>query len=49
MRNKVQLDLSHSPTTGPPSMHGWHGKRHDCMDYTLDLIMPIPAHVEGGQ
>lgn len=45
--DKVQWDLTHDPTITPVAMLLWHGRRCTCVDQTSDLIVALPAHVEG--
>lgn len=44
--NKVQCHLTYDPTVVPPAMYVWHGKRCDCVNCILYLIVLLPGHVE---
>lgn len=42
----IEIWLS-SPKIAPPTMHGWHGRIHDCWDLGSDLTAPLSGHLSG--
>lgn len=43
----IRPGINAQSTITSPAMHKWHGRRHNCIDHTLDLIAYLPVHIEG--